>query len=153
MQIESNSSDRSRCIIMADTPRGKSSKGMKSRSVFSAGDSLGNCRKTFAIRLRVLRCAQVERQLVDLARELVRALAAIFEQSHRRAGVEPHVECPILRTHNGRRGFHGLLVHFLDIDIKHTGAALAETRPVELEVERNRMLAGLQLRPSPNCAL
>src|ERR1700674_4856847 len=82
-----------------------------------------------------------ERQLVDFAGEAERKLIAVV---YRRAGVAPDVK----RFVDGHKYWNcmgdGLSGHQLAINRQHTGATLAWARAVILEVEHNRMLAGLE---------
>src|SRR4029078_9438428 len=94
-----------------------------------------------------------ERQLVELAGELERRFIAIFQQRNSGARVQPHVESLIFRKRNRGSVLKRIPRHLLAVDGQHSCAALAQARTVDLEVEDDGVLAGLQFRPLPDRAL
>src|SRR6266404_4629959 len=98
-----------------------------------------------------LRCrlglrSEVEGQLVDLTGELERRIVAILQHRDPGAGVLADVEGLVLRERDRRAVLNGFPGHFLAVHGEHACAALAETRPIRLEVEDDGVLAGAQLR-------
>src|SRR6266481_1374066 len=89
---------------------------------------------------------ELERQLVDLTGELERRIVAILQHRDPGAGVLADVEGLVLRERDRRAVLNGFPGHFLAVHGEHACAALAETRPIRLEVEDDGVLAGAQLR-------
>src|SRR5271165_3703080 len=91
--------------------------------------------------IRHLFRTKLVRELVDLAGEAERKFVAVV---HRRARVAPDVK-RFIDGHQYRNGVGDRLCgHQLAINRQYTGAALARAGAVILEVEYNRVLAGLE---------
>ena len=91
--------------------------------------------------LRHLRRAKLEGQLVDLAGEAEGQLIAVV---HRRAGVAADVKRFVDGHKKRNRVRDRLCGHQLAIGRQYTGATLARTGSVVLEVEYNGVLARLE---------
>src|SRR5258708_2420171 len=96
---------------------------------------------------------EVERELVELAGEPERRVVAILDLRNACPRIHPNIERLVPLENEGDGVLDVLLVRLLAVDNERAGAALAEAPAVELEVEHQRVLAGLELGTRPNLAL
>src|SRR5262249_32388991 len=96
---------------------------------------------------------ELEGQLVELASEAERHVVAVLEKCDRRTRVHANVKGLVPLEDERDSVLNVLLVDLAAVDRQRAGPALPQASAIELEVEAERVLAGLEFGARPDHAL